>query len=59
MLTPDGNLSSVGQTRIRNALFARAYGDATALSRLAEDPDALMDDHIPPVSIVSEGYHTH
>lgn len=38
----DGSISLEGQNRIRNAIFARAYGDPAALVRLAEDPDATL-----------------
>jgi hypothetical protein len=37
--TREGELSQEGVTRIRNALFAAAYGDSTALEKLAESPD--------------------
>ena len=37
---PDGSLSKAGIDRIRNAIFAKAYGASGALEKLAEDPDA-------------------
>lgn len=38
-LTSDGKLSQSGITRIRNAVFAKAYGDTGAIEKLAESPD--------------------
>ena len=35
-MTADGVLSQEGISRIRNAVFARAYGDPTAMAKLAE-----------------------
>src|SRR5690606_2811166 len=37
---PGGGISAEGLTRIRNALFARAYGDPDVIMQLAEDPDS-------------------
>jgi hypothetical protein len=43
-VTATGQISQEGIARIRNAIFARAYGDSpeglTALSKLAESPDS-------------------
>src|SRR5690606_34617950 len=39
-IRPDGTLSAEGVVRLRNAIFARAYGDPEALMALAEDPDS-------------------
>ncbi len=39
-LTADGSISQEGLTRIRNALFARAYGDPEVLVKLAESTDS-------------------
>lgn len=36
MRTTDGNVSQIGLMRIKNALFARAYGDSKLLERAAE-----------------------
>ena len=36
MTTAEGGLSAEGLTRIRNAVLARAYGDADVLARIAE-----------------------
>lgn len=38
-LTADGALSQAGIMRIRNALFALAFGDSASLGKLAESPD--------------------
>jgi hypothetical protein len=38
-LTADGGLSQAGIMRIRNALFALAFGDSASLGKLAESPD--------------------
>ncbi|MGE5483688.1 MAG: hypothetical protein ACM3X4_01580 [Ignavibacteriales bacterium] len=38
-MMPDGSISQEGVIRIRNAVFAKAYGDTGVLSRLAESPD--------------------
>lgn len=35
----DGTISKNGINRIRNAIFMRAYGDPSAVEKLAEDPD--------------------
>lgn len=40
MSTADGELSQQGQARIRNAVFARAYGDAELVAMMAEATDA-------------------
>lgn len=40
MVTGDGMLSSAGLQRIRNALFAKAYGDPELVSMLTESTDA-------------------
>lgn len=40
MSTADGSLSQEGQARIRNAVFARAYGDADLVAMMAEATDA-------------------
>ena len=39
-LTADGGISQEGAARIRNAVFARAYGDPAALAKLAESTDS-------------------
>jgi hypothetical protein len=36
----DGTISQAGLNRIRNAVFAKAYGDTGALEKLAESPDS-------------------
>ena len=38
-LTPDGSLSQEGLSRVRNAVFAKAYGDSQAVTKLAESTD--------------------
>ncbi|WP_134682579.1 LPD38 domain-containing protein [Brevibacillus migulae] len=38
-MTSEGALSQSGINRIRNAVFAKAYGDAAVIEKLAEDPD--------------------
>ena len=40
MLQADGRLSQAGQQRLRNAIFAKAYGDANLVSMLAESTDS-------------------
>lgn len=40
MLQSDGRLSQAGQQRLRNAIFAKAYGDANLVSMLAESTDS-------------------
>ncbi|MFN3326739.1 MAG: hypothetical protein ACK5AZ_24865 [Bryobacteraceae bacterium] len=37
---PDGSISQAGANRVRNAIFAKAYGDAGAIEKLAEAPDS-------------------
>lgn len=39
LVTQDGQLSQSGQARIRNAVFARAYGNADLIARAAESLD--------------------
>lgn len=39
MVRPDGSLSSEGTARIRNAVFAKAYGDPDLVSMLVEGGD--------------------
>ncbi|HPW22273.1 MAG TPA: hypothetical protein PLE61_15845 [Vicinamibacterales bacterium] len=39
LVTADGRLNTDGIRRIRNAVFAKAYGNAEVIARLAEDPD--------------------
>jgi hypothetical protein len=39
-MTADGSISQDGANRIRNAIFARAYGDPAALAKLAESTDS-------------------
>lgn len=39
-MTPEGGLSQEGIVRIRNAIFAKAYGDTAAIERLAESTDS-------------------
>ncbi len=38
-VTAEGAVSQEGLVRIRNAVFARAYGESSAIERLAETPD--------------------
>lgn len=38
-MTSDGSISQEGIARIRNAVFAKAYGDPAAIEKLAESPD--------------------
>ncbi|GAB7387342.1 hypothetical protein BSNK01_11780 [Bacillaceae bacterium] len=38
-MTADGRLSQEGVTRIRNAIFAKAYGDTQTIEKLAESTD--------------------
>jgi len=38
-ITADGNISQEGATRVRNAVFAKAYGDITAIEKLSESTD--------------------
>ncbi len=38
-ITSDGSLSQEGITRIRNAVYAKAYGDIAAIEKLAESTD--------------------
>lgn len=40
MMGPDGSLSQQGVTRIRNAVFAKAYGDVDLVGMMAESTDA-------------------
>jgi hypothetical protein len=40
MLQSDGRLSQVGQQRLRNAIFAKAYGDSDMIAMLAESTDS-------------------
>lgn len=40
MMTADGQLSQQGLQRIRNAVFAKAYGDAEIVALMAESTDA-------------------
>lgn len=40
LLQADGRLSAAGMQRLRNAVFARAYGDADILAMLTESTDA-------------------
>lgn len=40
MLQADGRLSAPGMQRLRNAVFAKAYGDADILAMLTESTDA-------------------
>jgi hypothetical protein len=42
LMTADGQLSQTGLTRIRNAVFQRAYGDPDLVAMLAESTDANM-----------------
>lgn len=37
---PEGGLSPAGQTRLRNALLAKAYGDPDTVAALTEDADS-------------------
>ena len=46
MRTEDGSINSLGILRIRNAIFAKAYGETEALSRIAES----TDDNIKSIS---------
>lgn len=39
MIDKDGNVSQAGQTRMRNAVFAAAYGSSDVLARVAEATD--------------------
>ncbi len=39
--TREGGISQEGINRVRNALFAAAYGDSASLEKLAESPDDL------------------
>lgn len=40
--TKDKGISQAGVTRIQNAIFSYAYGDASTLEKLAEDPDPTL-----------------
>ena len=40
LMTADGSLSQAGLTRIRNAVFQRAYGDVDLVGMMAESTDA-------------------
>jgi len=40
LMTADGSLSQAGLTRIRNAVFQRAYGDTDLVGMMAESTDA-------------------
>jgi hypothetical protein len=40
LTNPEGGLSSAGQTRIRSAVLAKAYGDPDIVGTLTEDPDS-------------------
>lgn len=42
MMTAEGHLSQAGGQRIRNAVLARAYGDADLVARLIEQPDSEL-----------------
>ena len=39
MIDADGNLSTTGYTRVRNAILAKAYGDSPVLMRMVESLD--------------------
>ena len=39
LIDKDGNVSQAGQTRMRNAVFAAAYGNSDVLARVAEATD--------------------
>lgn len=39
--TREGEISQEGISRVRNAMFAAAYGDSASLEKLAESPDDL------------------
>ena len=40
LMQADGRLSQTGQQRVRNAIFAKAYGDADLVAMLAESTDS-------------------
>jgi N12 class adenine-specific DNA methylase len=46
LIDSDGNLSTAGNARIRNAIMAKAYGDSPVLQRMVES----MDDNLRNVS---------
>jgi len=46
MIDANGNLSTAGYARVRNAVMAKAYGDSPVLSRMTES----MDDNLRNVS---------
>jgi hypothetical protein len=46
MIDADGNLSTTGYARVRNAVLAKAYGDSSVLARITES----MDDNLRNVS---------
>ena len=39
MIGPDGRLSQTGEARIKNAVFAKAYGDSEVVAMMAESTD--------------------
>lgn len=39
-MLPDGSISQEGVVRVRNAVFARAYGESGAIEKMAESPDS-------------------
>ena len=65
-LQSNGNISVLGLNRIRNALAAKAYGDASILNRLSEMPDdqiknisnALYDAAARLASLENENIHS-
>jgi diguanylate cyclase (GGDEF)-like protein len=52
-ITKDGSISQEGLTRIRNAVFAKAYGDTGAIEKLAESTDVNVKNQINAMLIAA------
>jgi hypothetical protein len=52
-ITKDGSISQEGVARIRNAVFAKAYGDTGAIEKLAESTDANVKNQINAMLIAA------
>jgi hypothetical protein len=52
-ITKDGSISQEGVTRIRNAVFAKAYGDTGAIEKLAESTDVNVKNQINAMLIAA------
>jgi hypothetical protein len=52
-ITKDGSISQEGVVRIRNAVFAKAYGDTGAIEKLAESTDTNVKNQINAMLIAA------